>query len=311
MIVSTLDLEDKFKVQLKDEFPGMPVIHTQLSSLSIEQLAEVEIMMTYGYDMTTEMVQKMSRLKWLHIGQSGMDPLPFDLLKKKGVYLTNSRGINSGIISEYVLCAMLNIARKTFQYEEKARQKIWASDIEVEELSLKTVGIFGLGMVGKEIAKRCKAFGMRVLGVDVLSEGVPFVDQIYLPYQRQAVLAQCDFAVLSMPLLPSTKGMFDRSEFSALPNNAWVINVGRGPLIVNEALVEAIDSGKIAGAVLDVFSTEPLPADDVLWTRKNIWITPHHAGDHFPQYAPRMVEIIRYNMARYPDFKLMRNPILY
>jgi phosphoglycerate dehydrogenase-like enzyme len=311
MIVSTLDLEDIYREQLKSEFPTLPVIHTRLSQLSDAELAQVEVLMTYGYDTTPERVNKMTHLKWLHIGQSGMDPLPFDLLKKNDVYITNSRGINSGVIAEYVFCAMLNIVRKTLPFAEKAKQKIWAVDINIDELSSKTVGIFGLGMVGKEIAKRSKAFGMRVLGVDVLSDEVPFVDQIYLPYQRQSVLEQCDFVVLCMPLLPSTIGMIGRDELAVLPKNAWVINVGRGPLLVSEALIEAIDNKQIAGAVLDVFTTEPLPADDALWSRENIWITPHTAGDHFPQYAPRMVDIIRYNMAHYPNFNQMKNTVLY
>jgi len=94
-----------------------------------------------------------------------------------------------------------------------------------------------------------------------------------------------------------------------LPKCAWIINVGRGPLVQPEALIEAIDAGKIGGAVLDVFENEPLSPDDKLWGHENIWITPHTAGDHFSQYAPRMFEIIRYNMAQYPHFEQMLNHV--
>lgn len=305
MIVSTLDLEQEYRDLLEREFPTMPIHHAQLSQLSDDDLAQVQIVMTYGYDMTPEFVKKMDRLQWLHVGQSGIDPLPFDLLREKQVFITNSLGINSSAISEYVLCAMLNIVRNTFVYAERAKQKIWDSKIQVDELSLKSVGIFGLGMVGKEVAKRTKAFEMRVLGVDVFADEIPFVDQMFLPDQRQEVLSQCDFVVLCLPLLASTAGMIDHEELSVMSNTAWIINVGRGPLINTDALIEAVDAGEIAGAVLDVFTTEPLPADDKLWTRENIWITPHTAGDHFPQYAPRMVEIIRYNLAQYPNFAQM------
>jgi phosphoglycerate dehydrogenase-like enzyme len=310
-IVSTLNLEKEYRDLLKREFPGLPIQHAQLSDFSQNELAAVKVVMTYGYDMKSEITEKMGQLQWLHIAQSGMDPLPFPLLRDKGVFITNSRGINSSIISEYVLCSMLNITRKTFLLAERARRKIWDSEITVEELGLKTVGIFGLGKIGRQVAKKCKAFGMRVLGVDIHGDEVPFVDRVFLPHHRQEVLANSDFIVLCLPLLPSTNGMIDRTELSVMADTAWIINVGRGPLLNTDALIEAIDAKQIGGAVLDVFDTEPLPADDKLWTRENIWITPHTAGDHFAQYAPRMVEIIRYNLRQYPHFEEMQNPVRY
>lgn len=311
MIISTLNLEQKYRELLAKDIPSMPIHHAQLCDLSEDELAQVQTVMTYGYDMTPEVIRKMSRLHWLHVAQSGMDPLPFDLLQEKGVYITNSRGINSSIISEYVFSAMLNIVRKTFVYADRASKRIWAADIEVEELSLKTVSIFGVGNIGKQVAKRARAFGMRVLGVDNHTDGIPFVDQMFRPHHKQEVLAQSDFVVLCLPLLPTTVNMIDRKELAVLSKNAWIINVGRGPLVNTDALLEAIDAGKIGGAVLDVFTTEPLPADDKLWGRENIWITPHTAGDHFAQYAPRLVEIIRYNMAQYPHFEQMQNHVRY
>lgn len=311
MIVSTLDLEQEYRKRLEQDFPTKPIFHTQLSNLTDDELAQVQIVMTYGYDMTPDLVGKMSSLKWLHIGQSGMDPLPLDLLEERNVFITNSRGINSSTIAEYVLCAMLNIVRKTFLYAEQAKRNIWDTELNIDELFEKTVGIFGVGSAGKEIAKRAKAFGMRVLGVDIFTSIVPFVDQMFLPYQRQEVLSKCDFVVLCLPLLASTTGMIDCEEITVLPKSAWIINVGRGQLINTDALINAIDAGEIAGAVLDVFAEEPLPKDDKLWTRENIWITPHTAGDHFPQYQPRMVDIIRHNLAHYPNYEQMQNPVPY
>lgn len=311
MKVSTLNLDEEYRYLLEKEFPTTPILHARLADLNDYILAQVEAVFTYGYDLTLAMVNRMERLKWVHIGQSGMETLPFDLLKEKGVFITNSRGINASTISEYVLSAMLNIVRKSFVFADRARQKVWDSETTVDELLGKTVGIFGLGMVGREVAKRAKAFDMTVLGVDVFSGEVPFVDKRYTPEQRMEVLPQCDFVVLCMPLLPSTQGMIDRNELTMMKKTAWLINVGRGPLVVTDALVEAIDANMLAGAVLDVFDTEPLPQKDVLWSRENIWITPHTAGDHFAQYTPRMVEIIRHNLAQYPNFSGMQNKVLY
>jgi len=311
MKVSTLNLDEEYRTLLEREFPTTPILHAQLSKLNDHILAQVEAVFTYGYDLTPDTVKKLDHLKWVHIGQSGMDSLPFDLLKEKGVFITNSRGINAPTISEYVLSAMLNIVRRSFEFEDRARQKVWDSEIVVDELLGKTIGVFGLGMVGREVARRAKAFDMTVLGVDVISGEVPFVDKRYTPDQRMEVLSQCDFVVLCMPLLPSTMGMIDRNELTMMKKTAWLINVGRGPLVVSDSLVEAIDAKMLAGAVLDVFEKEPLPVEDVLWNRENIWITPHTAGDHFAQYTPRMVEIIRHNLAEYPNFAGMQNKVLY
>ena len=194
-IVSTLELEQEFQDLLEQEFPQANFRHLQLSELSDEELAQVQIVLSYGYDITAAVVQKMTSLEWLQIGQSGIDPLPMGLLKDRGIIVTNSRGINSSTISEYVLGAMLNIVRNSFAYAERASRKVWDSKLTVEELSNKTVGIFGVGSIGKEIAKRAKAFDMHVLGVDLSATEAPFVDQIYPPEQRQQVLAQSDFVV--------------------------------------------------------------------------------------------------------------------
>ena len=145
MIISTLNLEQKYQDLLDKEFPRMPIRHVQLSDLGDEELTQVRILMTYGYDMTPEVTKKMNHLEWLHVGQSGMDPLAFDLLQEKGIHITNSRGINSSIISEYVLCAMLNVVRKSFVFAERARQKIWAADIEVEELVAMVMQVHAFG----------------------------------------------------------------------------------------------------------------------------------------------------------------------
>jgi Phosphoglycerate dehydrogenase and related dehydrogenases len=311
MKVSTLNLEEQYRNMLEREFPTMPILHAQLNQLSDHILSQVETVFTYGYDVTPDVVNKMERLKWLHVGQSGMDPLPFDLLREKGVFISNSRGINSSTIAEYVLAALLNIVRNTFVYEAHARQKVWDAQTSVDELLGKTVAIFGLGMVGREVAIRAKAFGMKVLGVDVFAAEIPGVDEMYLPSQRKVVLPQADFVVLCMPLLPSTAGMIAREELTIMKTSSWLINVGRGPLVNVDALLDAIDAKKIAGAVLDVFDKEPLPQESQLWHRENIWITPHTAGDHFANYIPRMVEIIRYNLAQYPHFDQMKNPVKY
>jgi len=311
MKVSTLNLEEEYRNLLEREFPLTPILHTQLNRLNDHILEQVDSLFTYGYDLTPEILGKMSSLKWLHIGQSGMDPLPFDQLREQKVFITNSRGINSPTIAEYVMCALLNVVRKSFTYAEKARQKVWDVDTTVDELLGKTLGIFGMGMVGSEIAKRAKVFGMKVLGVDVVSPTTPDVDQMYSPDQRLEVLPQCDFVVLCMPLLPSTTGMIGRKELTMMRPTAWLMNVGRGPLLGESDLLDAIDAKKIAGAVLDVFAEEPLPKANELWNRENVWITPHTAGDHFAQYAPRMVEILRFNLAQYPNFEQMKNPVKY
>lgn len=309
MIISTLDLEQPYRERLQSAAAGRPVLHASLKELRDEQLAQGEILLTYGYDIPEATLRKMKALRWIHIGQSGMDRIPMGVLDEMGIALTNSRGINAVAISEYVLSMMLNIVRKNYEFYEAQKEKRWDVETHLDELYGKAIGILGLGKVGGEIAVRADAFGMRVLGMDIAQRPVDKVSRIYLPQQRRELLEQCDFVVVCMPLTGETHHLISRAELAAMPSRAWVINVGRGPIIQEEHLLKALESKEVAGAVLDVFQREPLAKNSPLWDMPNVILTPHIAGDHLATYMPRMMEILCGNLAGYPRMDQLRNRV--
>ena len=307
MIVSTLGLEAADQALMAQAAAGRAVMHTTLKQLSPEELAQVDALFTYGYDIPAERLAQMPALRWIHIGQSGMDKIPMKVLSQRAICLSNSRGINSVAIAEYAMSMMLNIVRKNPAFYDAAREKKWDLDTHLDELAGKTVGILGLGKVVAGLARRAAAFDMRVLGMEISPREVEHVEKVYLPAEKNELLPQCDFVVISMPLTPQTHHLFDAATLQILRPNAWLINVGRGPIIDDAALIQALESRAIGGAVLDVFETEPLPANHPLWSLPNTWITPHIAGDHLATYMPRMMAILCRNLSAYISGRPLEN----
>lgn len=309
-IVCTLGLENKFKRTLREKFQKMEIIHIdQLAELTEEELAKVEILFTYGDHMPEAIVEKMVSLKWVHSGQSGIEAMPQAVLSKKGVFVTNSRGINSVTIAEYVMCMLLNITRNNYKFYEAFKRQEWDLNTHLDEIFGKTITIFGMGKVGSEIAKRSKAFGMKVYGVDPVSKENENADKIILPENRMDIIPESDVIVICMPLTETTRNMFTDKEFAAMKETAVFMNVGRGAVINEKDFINAMKNHKIGYAVLDVFEQEPLAPENPLWTLDNIYITPHIAGDRQTSYQPNMMKILCDNLAKYPDFESMTNPV--
>lgn len=309
-IVSTLGLEDKYKNMLSDKFGEYEILHIkQLEDLSEKELSKAEILFTYGDHMPAEIVQRMSSLKWVHSGQSGIEAMPQEILFEKGVFVTNSRGINAVTIAEYVVCMLLNITRNNYKFYEAFKRGEWDFDTHLDEAFGKTITIFGMGRVGSEVAKRCKALGMTVYGVDPIQKEDENVEKIILPEERQDIIPESDVIVICMPLTASTRNMFTYKEFNSMKETAIFMNVGRGPIVKEDDFIEAMKNHRIGYAVLDVFDQEPLKSDSPLWTLDNIYITPHIAGDRQASYQPNMMKILCENLAKYPHFELMTNPV--
>lgn len=309
-IISTLDLPVKYKEMISRECPNYQVEHIdKLEELNEKTLKDVEILLTYGYDMPKEIVANMKALRWIHSGQAGIDNMPKELLGDMGVFVTNSRGINSITIAEYVLCMLLNLERNTYQFYEAYKQKVWDRETHLDEVAGKTIGIFGMGKVGMEIAKRASVFGMKVLSMNMTRVESTFIDEQYLPSQLIEMAGQCDYVIICLPLTGKTYHIFDESVFEAMKRGAVLVNVGRGPIVKTEAAVQALGNGKLRAAILDVLEEEPLPTDSELWEIKNLLITPHIAGDRQASYMPRMMRILCDNLKKYPNFEKMENPV--
>lgn len=224
-------------------------------------------------------------LKWIHHGGAGVDPLLLPELVGSPVVLTNSRGIFDRAMAEYVLGLVLALAKDLPRTLDLQRRREWRHR-ETERLDGRTVLVVGAGSIGREIARFLHGAGMRVLGVArrarrSADRGSPddAFERVVGTDDLPAVLPEADYVVLALPLTPETRGLFGADALARMKRTARLINVGRGAVVDQAALVEALRSGRIAGAALDVFADEPLPADHPFWDLPGVIVSPHMSGD--------------------------------
>ena len=252
-------------------------------------------------------VEHAKRLRWVHVTSAGVDHLWGGALWRSGVTITNSRGVHATPLAEHVLGWLLMFARNLHVHLEHQRHRRWQRE-EGGQLAGTTVGILGLGAVGRAVARLCKACGARVVGMRRRPQPVPHVDRVVGPEGLREVLESSDYVVLTLPLVPSTRGILGRRELEWLKPGAVVVNVGRGGLVDEGALVEALREGRLRGAALDTFAAEPLPPDSPLWELPNVLISPHVAGS-FHGYMDRVVELFCENLRRYLAGEPLQNVV--
>ena len=218
------------------------------------------------------------RLRWVHNFPAGAEALLYPEMRSSNVILTTSKGAHAIPISEHCLMFMLMLAHRIPEFGVQQREGRW-DRVFIDELAGKTVGIIGLGNIGRELARKCQvAFGMRVVGTARTPRPTPHVDQVYAAGELKAMLAESDFVCMILPGTPETRGIVGEAELRAMKPTACLINCGRGAHVVALALERALREGWIAGAALDVTDPEPLPADSPLRSMPNVIITPHLAG---------------------------------
>lgn len=226
------------------------------------------------------------RLRWIHSRAAGLEQTFFPELIESKVILTNGSGVFSPSLGEFALAAILYFAKDFPRMTRNQRAGVW-EQFDVNMISGKTVGIVGYGSIGRAIAVRARALEMKVIGlrrrVSQQAEKDPLIDQIYAPDQRQEMLSRCDYVVVTLPLTPQTRNMIADAEFAALKKDAVLINVGRGPVIDEQALIKTLSENRIRGAALDVFDQEPLPHGHPFYSMENVLLSPHCA-DHTPDW---------------------------
>jgi len=242
---------------------------------SAAQLARTELML--ARQTPPGLLAKMPRLRWIQAltaGVEGWISLP-DL--RPDIALTCARGTHRVQMPENILGALFHLTKPYAQATLDQRDRRWTRRIS-EPLAGKTLGVLGLGEIGRELAKKAQALELRVIGTRRSPEQVPHVDRIYPPEATDEVLAQSDFVLLLLPLTPETAEIMNARRFKVMRQTAYLLNFGRGALVVDDDLVEAMRSKTIAGAVLDVYRTEPLPADHAFWSTEGITVLPHIGG---------------------------------
>ncbi len=218
-------------------------------------------------------------LKMLHVTSTGVDRYLVPEFEQSDIILVNSRGVHGVTVGDHAMAMLLALSRGFPGAWDNKRNKKWnANKNEIINLPGKTVGLLGLGAIGVEVAARSKAFGMKVSGIRRSGKHSAYVDEVLPPSGMNQILNKSDFIVCSLPLTQATYHLITIREFTMMKQSAFFINVGRGPVVKESDLIEALSKGLIKGAGLDVFEEEPLPINSPLWEMPNVIITPHSAG---------------------------------
>lgn len=243
-----------------------------------------------------------ARLRWVHSRSAGLERTIFSELIASNVIMTNGSGVFSASLGEFALAAILYFAKDFRRMIRNQTAGVW-EPFDVLPVSGKTVGIVGYGDIGRAVALRSKAMGMNILAVRrhvaIGGDPDPLADQVYPPDRRIEMLARCDYIVVAAPLNAETRGLIGEMEFAAMKPEAVIINVGRGPVIDEQAMIRALAEDRIKGAALDVFAEEPLPQGHPFYRLENVLLSPHCA-DHTPDWLDNAM---RFFVAQFGRFR--------
>lgn len=270
---------------------------------------EVEIVFS-AWPLRAEQVQGLKNLQWIFSYSAGVDRYPLEQIKAQGLQLTNTSGIHGPNISEQVVGAMIAFSRNFLEAQKNQRAKVFDTTIRVDELYGKRLLLVGVGGIGLELARKAKAFDMEVIGLRRTAQGLPSpnFDAAFSLEALDRELGLADYVVTSLPSTQETRGLFNGEKFSHMQKHSIFINVGRGDLVVEEDLYQALKNGVIKGAYLDVFQEEPLPQESPLWDLDQVIITPHNAGTT-PFYMERAMGLFLDNLSRFRQGQPLRNQI--
>ena len=269
-----------------------------------EDLRDAEIMFTIS--LRPEQLALTRNLRWVHAPSAAVHQLLFAELVNSDIVVTNSREVHGPVVAEHVMALIFALAKKIPQAAALQQKHIWGQElmwkagVRPREIGGATLGLIGLGSIGRRVAEMSSALGMRVIAVreHVEKGSPPGVEAVFAPSALDDMLKQSDYVVMAAPLVGTTRGLIDAVRLAVMKPDACLINVGRGPQVDENALAEALRARRIAGAALDVFEKEPLPADSPLWDIENLLITPHN-GSITEKLWHRHYELFSDNLRRY------------
>ena len=296
------NLDPKYPKLLSERFPQFEVVAARDKEESLRHLPEAEVL--YGWSLPEKHLPLGRSLKWIHIPSAGVEDSLYPALVESPIRITCSRGISSAALADHAFGMILAFSRGLAVALREGsttwiRTRFFDADPMPRELDGKTLAIFGFGSIGRELARRGRGFGMRVhaLKRHRISEE-PLADRMFTARELEPFLASADYLVVTLPLTPETRGILDGPRLAAMKPSAVLVNIARGGLIRQDALVAALQAGRLAGAGLDVFEHEPLPADSPLYGMPNVVLTPHIGGLH-PNYLDRATSLFIVNLGRY------------
>jgi phosphoglycerate dehydrogenase-like enzyme len=273
-----------FVQKLAEDFPDVQAGNRDSYDGVEADLRDAEVIFTIS--LRPEQFALCRQLRWIHAPTAAVHQFQFPELINSDVVLTNSTEVHGPVVAEHVIAQIFALAKKIPQiavFQQKhvwGQEEVWNTGPRPKELAGATLGLIGVGSIGRRVAQMASAIGMRVIAVrEHVEKGTPDgVEQIFSPSQIDELLRQSDFVVMAAPLIPATDKLINAARLRVMKADAYLINVGRGAQVDEVALFEALRTRRIAGAALDVFDHEPLPADSPLWDLDNLLITPHTAG---------------------------------
>jgi phosphoglycerate dehydrogenase-like enzyme len=284
-------VRSQYRDRLRRRFPEITIELVDHHSKTGPYIAAADALVTFAPMLSSQVLESAKRLKWIQALGTGVDNLIDQAALRKDVIVTNVRGIHGAPVSEAALAAMLALARGLPRAIRAQDERQWRR-FPAQLLHDKTVGIFGIGQIAEALAPKCKAFGMRVVGVTSAPRNIAGFDRMHRREELAQVVGDFDFLVLLTPLTAATRNSIDTQIFAAMKPTSYLINLARGGVVDEPALIEALNDKRLAGAALDVFSQEPLPVDHPFWSMPNVIITTHQGGfcDVYIDYALPTVE---------------------
>jgi phosphoglycerate dehydrogenase-like enzyme len=290
------DVTEQYRARLAKLFPELEIDVAAQRDKAETALAQADALLTFGQMMKNLHVdlEGAGRLKWVQALGTGLDGITDQPALKPSVTVTSLHGVHGAPVSEAAMAGMLALSRDIPRFARQQDQQHWGR-WPAKLLQDKTVGILGIGVIAEALAPKCKAFGMKVIGITSAKRQVAGFDRVHGVRELHKVLPELDYLVLLTPYSPATHHMIDATVFAAMKPTSYLINLARGGVVDEPALVDALRQKKIAGAALDVFEQEPLPGDHALWSFKNVIITTHQGG-FCDTYVDLAMPILTHNM---------------
>jgi phosphoglycerate dehydrogenase-like enzyme len=311
--VVVIDKPGASHLKVLDTLPAsVNVVVSVQASLLRQSVQEADVILNGIPDghLLRDIFTHATRLRWVHSLSAGVEKILFPELVASPAILTNARGVFKRSLAEFVIGAVLYFAKDFRRVIRSQQAGLW-QPFEMEEAHGKTMGIVGYGETGKACAERAHPLGMKILGLrrrPELSRGDPWLEAILGPNDLHRLLAQSDYVVLATPAAPQTRRLIGKAEFAVMKPSAVLINVGRGSSVDESAMIDALEQGRLRGAALDVYQTEPLPPGHPLYRSEKVLLSPHCA-DHTPGFCELDMDFFIQNLHRFLNGQPLENVV--
>lgn len=303
-VLVVMPFKDKHKALMAQNFPQVEFIYECNPGKELVENVEAII-----GNVKPSLLKDAKNLRWLQLNSAGTDGYCEKGILPMQTILTNATGAYGLALSEYMLAVLMAMQKKLYSYHDNQKQSLWKDEGEVTSIFESTILVVGLGDIGSCFAKRVKALGAKVIGIKRrLGEKPDYVDELVSLDKLNEYLPKVDIVATVLPGTKATYQIFDKEKFALMKKGAFFINAGRGSAVVEDDLIEALNSNHLAGAAIDVTHIEPLPQTSALWQTKNLHITPHTAGQyHLAKTLDNIVNIAKGNLQALIDGKELKN----